>query len=50
MTVLLALVVFLLLVAETLPPQSESVPLLGKYKRLAFPTNLCEKSLHFGFN
>ena len=31
MTVLLALTVFLLLVAETLPTQSDSVPLLGLY-------------------
>ena len=29
-TVLLALTVFLLLVAENLPPQSESIPLIGK--------------------
>ena len=30
-TVLLALTVFLLLVAETLPTQSDSVPLIGQY-------------------
>ena len=30
MTVLLALTVFLLLVAETMPPQSQSIPLIGK--------------------
>ncbi len=29
-TVLLALTVFLLMVAETMPPQSESVPLIGE--------------------
>ena len=30
-TILLALIVFLLLVAETMPPQSEVVPLIGRY-------------------
>ncbi|XP_072037860.1 neuronal acetylcholine receptor subunit alpha-10-like [Amphiura filiformis] len=30
-TILLALIVFLLLVAETMPPQSEVVPLIGQY-------------------
>ena len=29
-TILLALTVFLLLVAETMPPQSEVVPLIGR--------------------
>ena len=33
-TVLLALTVFLLLVAETLPTQSESVPLIGMLRRV----------------
>ena len=30
-TVLLALTVFLLMVAESTPPQSDSIPLMGKY-------------------
>ena len=30
-TVLLALTVFLLMVAESMPPQSDSIPLMGKY-------------------
>ena len=29
-TVLLALTVFLLIVAETMPPQSENIPLIGE--------------------
>ena len=36
-TVLLALTVFLLLVAETLPTQSDSVPLIGRY----IPDGIC---------
>ena len=33
-TVLLALTVFLLIVAETMPPQSETIPLIGEYSEM----------------
>ena len=35
-TILLSLMVFLLLVAETMPPTSDAVPLIGKLHRLDF--------------
>ena len=33
-TVLLALTVFLLLVAESMPPQSKNIPLAGKWAKV----------------
>ena len=39
-TVLLALTVFLLMVAESMPPQSDSIPLMGKYSSLYIQTHL----------
>ena len=41
-TVLLALAVFLLLVAETMPPQSDSVPLIG-----IIVTNYCNHQVDY---
>ena len=38
-TVLLALTVFLLLVADTLPPLSDSIPLMGKFHYISFHNN-----------
>ena len=39
-TVLLALTVFLLMVAESMPPQSDTIPLMGKYISLLILCNL----------
>ena len=35
-TILLALVVFLLMVGETMPPTPDAIPVLGKYRKLEY--------------